>query len=104
MAKEKNTKNTAEPKFPLIYLVPLIAVLAIIPLIVHMYKYDTGLTKYASFQGPSTTYDFFLHSKMTWLLFILALCTFYPCLYDLCSRNSGSLEQTAASLVIYCAF
>ena len=25
MAKEKNTKNTAEPKFPLIYLVPLIA-------------------------------------------------------------------------------
>ena len=68
MAKEKNTKNTAEPKFPLIYLVPLIAVLAIIPLIVHMYKYDTGLTKYASFQGPSTTYDFFLHSKRTWLL------------------------------------
>lgn len=103
MAKEKNTKNTAEPKFPLIYLVPLIAVLAIIPLIVHMYKYDTGLTKYASFQGPSTTYDFFLHSKMTWLLFILALCIFILAYMIFAAEIPAVWNKQLLPLVIYCA-
>lgn len=75
MPKNSKKKQT-ERKYPLTYLLPLVMVIAIIPLLIHQYNYNTGLTQYDWFQGAEHTSDMFLHVKMVWLyaMFIVILC------------------------------
>lgn len=102
MIENLRKKAEAKPKYPLAYLIPLIAVLAIIPLIVHMYKYDTGLTKYNTYQGPSTTYDFFLHSKMIWLYVTLAVAVFILAYMVFSVEIKATFTKQLIPLLVYC--
>lgn len=70
--KTKQQKN----KYPIGYLFPLIMILAVIPLLIHQYRFDTGLTQYDWYQGDAGISDLFLHVKMVWsyAMFIIILC------------------------------
>ena len=73
MSSKKNKKTNNAPKtaskkknkpgYPVVYLLPIVAMLCLVPLLLYQYSYDTGLTKYNWFQGPSETWDLFLHCK-----------------------------------------
>lgn len=98
--KKKNTVN--EQKYPMAYLLPLIAVLAVIPLIVYMYKYDTGLTDYNWFSGASTTMDFFLYAKVIALYFV-CLCIIFLMVYMIFSEGILPLwDKLLIPLCVYC--
>lgn len=76
MAKS-SSKKQIKKKYPLAYLLPIIMVLAVIPLFIHQYQFDTGLTVYDWYQGAGdNTSDMFLHVKMVWLyaMFIVITC------------------------------
>ena len=103
MAKnEKNKKKRTERKYPLSYLIPCIAILSIIPAIVYLYAYDTGLGKFNWYQGPVQTLDFFLHSKMVWLLITLVLILFMM-LYMIFSAEIQPIwTKNLIPLAVYC--
>lgn len=101
----KNTSksnNPLEKKYPIAYLLPLIAILAIIPAIVYCYTYDTGLLQYDWYQGPGEALDFFLHTKMVWLLIVLAVMLFVL-IYMIFSEEITPLwDKKLIPLFIYC--
>lgn len=74
--RDQKKKNIPQKKYSLVYLLPLIMILAIIPLLMHQYFFNTGLTQYDWYQGAGNTSDLFLHVKMVWsyAMFITILC------------------------------
>lgn len=96
-----NTTSKKEKKYPLPFLLPLIAVLAFIPLIVHLYEYDTGLTQYDWFQGPSQTKDFFLHAKMIWLLITFAVTLFIMAYMIFSAEIKPLWDKSLLPIIIY---
>ncbi|MDE6568853.1 MAG: O-antigen ligase family protein [Lachnospiraceae bacterium] len=74
--KKRNKIKQRQRQYPIVYLLPLIMILAVIPLMIHQYRFNTGLTQYNWFQGDASTSDLFLHVKMVWsyAMFITILC------------------------------
>lgn len=73
--KIKKQDKIKQRQYPIAYLLPLIMILAVIPLMMHQYRFNTGLTQYDWYQGDASTWDLFLHVKMVWsyAMFILIL-------------------------------
>lgn len=104
MAKNNSkNKKIPEKKYPFSYLIPLIAILAIIPAIVYMYTYDTGLTQYDWYQGPGQgAIDFFLHTKLVWLLIMLAVILFLLAYMIFSAEITPIWTKNLIPLVVYC--
>lgn len=100
MTHKKNTIR--EPKYPIAYLIPLIAVLAVIPLIVHMYQYDTGLTEYDWYSGPATTLDYFLHAKTIWLYVAFIGIIFLMVFMIFSEEITPMWDKLLIPLLVYC--
>ena len=74
--KQQKKMKQQQRKYPIAYLLPLIMILAVIPLMIHQYRFNTGLTQYNWYQGEGNASDLFLHVKMVWsyAMFIIILC------------------------------
>ncbi|MDD7402625.1 MAG: O-antigen ligase family protein [Butyribacter sp.] len=102
MAK-KVQKKTQEQKYPFFYLLPIIMIIAVIPAIVYMYAYDTGLGQFDWYQGPIQTLDFFLHSKMVWLIITFILILFLLLFMIFSAEINPIWTKNLIPLAVYCA-
>ena len=105
MASENanKTQNNTEKKYPLGLLLPIIAILSVIPLLTHMYKYDTKLSNFEWYIGSSTGMDFFLHIKLVWFLVACAFMIFGLVYMIFGDEQKAVWIKLLTPLAIYCA-
>ena len=96
-----HSENGEKDKYPIWYLIPLIAVLAVIPLIVRYHNYNTGLTQYDWYQGKDSTTDFFLHTKMVWLLITAGVILLILAFIFFCTNQEIPWTKKLLPLALY---
>ncbi|MBQ9765312.1 MAG: O-antigen ligase family protein [Lachnospiraceae bacterium] len=57
-------------------LIPLFILIAVVPLIMKLYIYDSGLSKYGWFADTNSSVDIFLHSKAVMVIFLAVTMAF----------------------------